>query len=385
MTYHALIVAGGSGQRAGGAKQWWLLNNKPVVLHSIETFMATGVSQIVVVVPKDSTAKAHEILGHLSHIHITGGGNSRSQSVQNGLSFLKTMAKDSDCVLIHDAARPLVKPDQIRAILEALTIHQAAILASPLSDSLKHVKGGLITKTIARDGLWRAQTPQAFRLGDIMKAHDQWPTDQDATDDAMIAEAAGIEVGIVQGDIFAHKITNNDDMLLLNHLATKDNSLFNNVKIGMGFDAHRLGEGLPLMLCGVKIDHESGLIGHSDADVALHALTDAILGACALGDIGDHFPPSDPRFKGMASDIFLIEALRLMSAQGFALGNIDLTIMAERPKIKPHRFVMREKLAELCAIPIENISLKATTTEGMGFTGREEGIAAQAVCLVIRK
>ncbi len=376
--FHAIIVAGGSGSRSGGKKQWMMLAGKPVLDWSVEAFAEAGAGHIVVVVPAEDFDMARARYSTMAKV-VTGGAD-RTGSVGNGLDALMTMADLSDAVMIHDAARPLLKPTQIRLLSEKLESSRAVILALPVTDSLKRGDKGLIVDAPARDNLWRAQTPQAFRLGDIAEAYSTWDGGG-ATDDATIAAAAGIEVTLVEGDPHLHKLTYPSDFALLEAYIQPDKPIMQ-TRIGQGFDAHRWGEGQSVWLCGIEIAHDRALIGHSDADAGLHALTDAVLGAAGLGDIGDHFPPTDPQWKGAPSDLFLKHAADLVAARGGEIVNVDVTLICERPKVKPHREAMRARLSEILAIAIDRVSVKATTTEKMGFTGREEGLAAQAVCAI---
>ncbi|ESQ89614.1 2-C-methyl-D-erythritol 4-phosphate cytidylyltransferase [Asticcacaulis sp. AC460] len=371
MTWHAIIVAGGSGSRSGGKKQWMLLGGKPVLDWSVAAF--AGATQVVVVVPTEDVAQAAERYG--DQLTVVAGGADRAASVVNGLRALEAGA--DDLVLIHDAARPLLKFHHISSLLASLETRRAAILALSVTDSLK-TGAEVVTGAPSREGLWRAQTPQAFRYGDIVAAYEAWPGGA-ATDEATVASAAGIEVALVEGDVRLHKLTYADDFALMEALMDKP---VKQIRIGQGFDAHRWGEGDSVWLCGVKIVHNQALIGHSDADAGLHALTDALLGAAGLGDIGDHFPPTDPQWKGASSDRFLQHAVDLVREKGGSIVNADVTLICERPKIKPHREAMRARLAEILGIEIDRVSVKATTTEGMGFTGRQEGLAAQAVCAI---
>ncbi|MDI7774516.1 bifunctional 2-C-methyl-D-erythritol 4-phosphate cytidylyltransferase/2-C-methyl-D-erythritol 2,4-cyclodiphosphate synthase [Asticcacaulis sp. EMRT-3] len=375
MTFHAIIVAGGSGSRSGGKKQWMPLGGKPVLDWSVTAFAEAG--QIVIVVPPEDVARAEQAYG--ARVQVVAGGGQRADSVVNGLKALT--AADEDLVMIHDAARPLLKASHIGKLLAALEQNRAAILALPVTDTLKKSADGLIIDTPPREDLWRAQTPQAFRYGDILRAYAAWPTGQTATDEAMVAAHSGIVVALVEGDIALHKLTYGEDFALLEALLHASKPL-KQIRIGQGFDAHRWGEGESVWLCGVEIAHSQTLIGHSDADAGLHALTDALLGAAALGDIGDHFPPSDPQWKGASSDLFLRYAAQLIRQKGGAIINIDVTLICEQPKIKPHREAMRARLAAILGLEIQQVSVKATTTEGMGFTGRGEGLAAQAVCMI---
>ncbi len=376
--FHAIIVAGGSGSRSGGKKQWMTLAGKPVLDWSVEAFAEAGAGHIVVVVPAEDfdTARAR----YATVAVVTVGGADRAGSVGNGLDALMTMAELNHVVMIHDAARPLLKPSHIKSLSSKLETSRAAILALPMTDSLKRGQDGVITDAPSRDGLWRAQTPQAFRLGDIAEAYSTWDG-VSATDEATVAAAAGIEVALVEGDPHLHKLTYPSDFALLEAFIQQDKPLMQ-IRIGQGFDAHRWGDGQSVWLCGVEIAHDKALIGHSDADAGLHALTDAILGAAGLGDIGDHFPPTDPQWKGAASDLFLKHAVDLVTTKGGEIVNIDVTLICERPKVKPHREAMRARLSEILGIAIDRVSVKATTTEKMGFTGREEGLAAQAVCAI---
>ncbi|EGF90554.1 2C-methyl-D-erythritol 2,4-cyclodiphosphate synthase [Asticcacaulis biprosthecium C19] len=371
MTWHAIIVAGGSGSRSRGKKQWMPLGGRPVLDWSVSAF--AGAAQIVVVVPADDVVQATQRYGEQATI--VAGGTDRAGSVINGLRALA--ADERDLVLIHDAARPLLKSRHINALLHSLETRRAAILALPITDSLKS-GAEVVTGAPSRDGLWRAQTPQAFRFGDIVRAYEIW-SGGPATDEATVAAAAGIEVALVEGDVRLHKLTYPVDFSLLEALMDKPAK---QIRIGQGFDAHRWGEGDSVWLCGVEIVHTQTLIGHSDADAGLHALTDALLGAAGLGDIGDHFPPTDPQWKGASSDRFLLHAVDLITQRGGSIVNVDVTLICERPRIKPHREAMRARLAEILGIAIDRVSVKATTTEGMGFTGRQEGLAAQAVCAI---
>jgi 2-C-methyl-D-erythritol 4-phosphate cytidylyltransferase/2-C-methyl-D-erythritol 2,4-cyclodiphosphate synthase len=377
MTFHAIIVAGGSGSRSGGKKQWMLLGGRLVLDWSISAFEAAGAVQIVVVVPPEDVKQAQAAYG--GRVWIVAGGAQRADSVINGLKAL--MTDTDDIVMIHDAARPLLKPHHINALLAELETKPAAILALPVTDSLKRGDNNRIVEAPARDNLWRAQTPQAFRLHDILRAYERWPADQIPTDEAMVAAHSGINVTLVEGDIALHKLTYPTDFALLETLISGEKPL-KQIRIGQGFDAHRWGEGQSVWLCGVEIIHDQTLIGHSDADAGLHALTDALLGAAGLGDIGDHFPPTDPQWKGASSDRFLKHAADLLRARGAEIVNVDVTLICERPKIKPHREAMRTRIAEIIGVEVDRVSVKATTTEQMGFTGRGEGLAAQAVCSI---
>lgn len=377
MSFNAIIVAGGSGQRSGGKKQWMPLRGKPVLNWSIEAFTRAGATSIVVVVPRDDLDHATLTLQGLERVRVVPGGTTRALSVQKGLNALHETAAPDDWVLIHDAARPLLTEDLIEALLTRLKTARAAILAVPVTDSLKRAEDSRIIDAPSRNGLWRAQTPQAFRLKDITDAYARWSAEVEATDEAMVAAAAGICVEIVEGAQRLQKLTYPEDFAVLEAFMPAQQ-----MRIGQGFDAHRWGPGESVWLCGVEITHDQTLIGHSDADAGLHALTDALLGAAGLGDIGDHFPPTDPQWKGAPSDLFLRHAIELIRQRGGEIVNVDVTLISERPKIKPHRAAMRQRVADILSLELDRVSIKATTTEKMGFTGREEGLAAQAVCLI---
>ena len=280
--------------------------------------------------------------------------------------------------MIHDAARPFLKAHHIGALVAALDEVEGAILALPVADTLKKSSSDGKVETVPRDGLWRAQTPQAFRYQTLVDAYAAWPGSAPPTDEAVAIEAAGGRVKLVPGDPALMKLTYPEDFDMAEALAGSARL----TRVGQGVDAHRFGPGDGVWLCGIKIADDRTLIGHSDADAGLHAITDAILGAIGEGDIGDHFPPTDPQWKGAPSDIFLKHAADLVRAKGGRLTSVDVTLICERPKIKPHRQAMRERLSEILGLPVDRISVKATTTEGMGYTGREEGLLAQAVAAV---
>ena len=371
MRYAAVIVAAGSGSRMGGEpKQWRPLLGRPVLAWSVEAFQRVGAQTIVLVVAVEEAERARTAFPNAT---VVAGGATRSESVKAGLNAIC----DVEAVLVHDAARPLVALKHIEALLDALNDAEGAVLAEPVTDTLKRADVGLtVAGTVEREGLWRAQTPQAFRLPSLRAAYADAPNA--ATDDATLIERAGGRVKLVPGDPMLMKITHAEDFAMVERLAGAARI----TRVGQGFDAHRFGPGDSVWLCGVEIAHSQSLIGHSDADAGLHALTDAILGAIGEGDIGDHFPPSDPQWKGAASDRFLLHALDLIKSKGGRLINVDVTLICEQPKIKPHREAMRERLAGLLDLPIDRVSVKATTTEGMGFTGRGEGLAAQALASV---
>ncbi|WP_312164243.1 bifunctional 2-C-methyl-D-erythritol 4-phosphate cytidylyltransferase/2-C-methyl-D-erythritol 2,4-cyclodiphosphate synthase [Phenylobacterium sp.] len=378
MVFSAVIVAAGSSTRAGpGApKPWRSLGGRPILLWSIEAFAAAGARQIVVVVADGWVDEAADLLRPFDSVSVVRGGSTRADSVQAGLKAL-TGAADAP-VLVHDAARPLLTRDHVETLLAALAAADGAVPALPMADTLKRGADGVISETAPRDGLWRAQTPQAFRLATLLDAYAAWPADAEPTDDAAVVEKAGGRVVMTPGDPRLMKLTYPEDFAMAEQLAGGARI----TRIGQGIDAHRWGPGDAVWLCGVRIDHDQTLIGHSDADAGLHALTDAILGAIGEGDIGEHFPPSDPQWKGAASDRFLQHAVDILAGKGGRIINADVTLVCERPKIRPHRGAMRQRLAELLGVPIDRVSVKATTTEGMGFTGRQEGLLAQAIVSV---
>lgn len=377
MSFSAVVVAAGAGLRAGPGepKAWRTLGGRPLVRWSVEGLLAAGAREVVVVVAHDRVAQVDEALTGLQNWRAVTGGKTRAESVQAGLAAVT--ASRNQPVLIHDAARPFVTQEHVGRLLAALDVAEGAIPTLPVPDTLKRGEG-LVDETVSRDGLWRAQTPQAFRLGRLKAAYRSWPTGEEPTDDASVMERAGGAVAMVPGDPLLMKLTYPQDFLLAEQLAAGRRI----VRTGHGIDAHRFGPGDVVWLCGVRIQHDLGLIGHSDADCGLHALTDAVLGAIADGDIGEHFPPTDPRWKGASSDQFLIHAVKRVGAVGGRILNADVTLVCERPKIRPHRHAMRERIAELLGLPVGRVSVKATTTEGMGFTGREEGLMAQAVVSV---
>ena len=379
MRFSGVIVAAGSGTRAGpgGAKQWRPLAGKPVARWTAEAFLAAGSSDLVVVIGAGQEAEAAEAFAGLASVRLATGGAARSDSVKAGLAALT--GPDDELVLIHDAARPLLRVEHIRRLVEALETAPAGILALPLADTLKRGdETARIVETPSRAGLWRAQTPQGFRLGAIRAAYAAWPPGEEPTDEAIVVERAGGEVALVPGDPALAKLTYPEDFAMAEQLAGAART----TRVGQGLDAHRFGPGDAVWLCGIRIAHSHALVGHSDADAGLHAITDAVLGAIGEGDIGDHFPPTDPKWRGAASDQFLLHAAELVARRGGRILNVDVTLVCERPKIKPHRAAMRARLAEILGLDLAAVSVKATTTEGMGFAGREEGLLAQAVATV---
>lgn len=370
-----ILLAGGQGSRAGFAvpKQLATLGGKPVLRWNLDAFAAHPAIGGGVLVANDDVMAA---LGALPEGWISvDPGAERQQSVANALTVLADW-DDAVVVLVHDAARPGVTAKVIDRLLTALDVAEAAIPTLPVPDTLVEQSGSVAGDVVDRGALARVQTPQAFHLGTLRRAHAQ-AVDATATDDAQLVRRLGVAVATVPGDARLHKLTYAEDMAILNGLLGIEK--MTRTAVGMGYDVHRLVADKPLWIGGIEIAHSHGLEGHSDADVGLHALTDAILGALADGDIGDHFPPSDPQWRGAASHRFLEFAASRVAERSGRIDHIDLTIIAEAPKIGPHRGAMRARIAEILAIPLDRVSVKATTTERLGFTGRREGIAAQAV------
>ena len=380
----ALIVAAGRGARAGagGPKQYRPLGEETVIAHTLRAFLAhPAVDAVRVVIHRDDHDLYRDavapIAGDPKLLPPVEGGAERQDSVRLGLDSLVEATPKK--VLIHDAARPFVDQAVIARVCDALDVHQGAIAALPVFDTIKKADGGdapCIDATVPRDRLWRAQTPQGFHFDKIVAAHAAAAGGQ-FTDDAAVAEAAGLSVQLTQGSPDNMKITQADDFGMAEILLGRRTMTFE-FRSGQGFDVHQFEQGSKVTLCGVDISHDKKLKGHSDADVGMHALTDALLGAIGAGDIGDHFPPSDPQWKGAASDIFLRKAAELIADRHGAIANCDVTLICEEPRIGPHRDAMRAALAEILQIDIDRISVKATTTEKLGFTGRGEGIAAMA-------
>ena len=374
MTFSGIIVAAGSGSRAGGDKQWRTLCGKPVLRWSAEALLNAGADELIVVVAPDALDRVADLLSDLPRWRAVAGGDARADSVRAGLAAL-TCAPDQP-VLIHDAARPLLDRAVIERLLSALETADGALPVLPVADSLRRGEAQVMTDVVERDGLWRAQTPQAFRRRVIEAAYAAWTDVAAPADEAVVVQRNGGKVALVQGDPRLLKLTYPEDFAMAEALLPRQ------TRIGSGYDVHRWGPGGSVWLCGIEVPHDQTLIGHSDADAGLHALTDAILGAIAAGDIGDHFPPTDPKWKGASSDQFLIHAAELVAQRGGRIVNVDVTLICERPKVKPHRQAMRDRIAALLDLPLDAVSVKATTTEGLGFTGRGEGLAAQAVATV---
>ncbi len=373
-TCAALIVAAGRGQRFGGSgpKQYAPLKGEPLLRRTLRAFAEhSEISSILVAIHPDDEDLFTEAAQGMNAAFVHGGAT-RQESVLKGLEALAGDAPD--LVLIHDGARPMVGAATISAVISALVNNDGALPVVPIVDTLKKIDGDIVGKTVPRDQLVRAQTPQGFRFAPILDAHRKF-AGESFTDDAAILEHAGHQVLTVAGDDANVKVTTMEDLARLE-------SALSETRIGQGFDVHKFGPGDFVTLCGVKVPHDFGLEGHSDADVALHAATDAILGAIGAGDIGQHFPPSDEKWRGAPSDKFIKHAYDLLRAQGGRLVNLDITIICERPKVGPHRDAMVQSIASILDIDASRISVKATTTEGLGFTGRREGIAAQAVAMV---
>lgn len=370
--FAAIIVAAGKGLRAGQAipKQFARWRGKPLVRHSAEALTAAGAAPLVVAIPGGFAEHARDALEGLPGLRLVTGGATRQGSVR---AALETLPDDTAAVLIHDAARPIVPLSVVERLLEALRTHPGAIPVLPVVDSLAVAGGDLMTGSADREALRRVQTPQAFRFADIRAAHRAWADEPTAGDDAQVARAAKLQVALVEGDEQMRKLTFAEDFMT--SPATP--------RIGIGYDVHRLAKGEELWLCGVRVEYDRGLSGHSDADVVLHAVVDAVLGACGHGDIGQHFPPSDPQWRGAPSSRFVEHAVRLAREAGYAVGNVDVTLICEAPKVGPYRAAMRNKLSALLGVEIDAVNVKATTTEKLGFTGRGEGIASEAVAMLI--
>ena len=373
-SFAAIVVAAGQGLRAGQPvpKQFANWRGKPVVRHSVEALLASGAGPVVVAIPEGADELAARALAGLGGVRSIPGGETRQESVALALDALA--GADPALVLIHDAARPDLPREVVDRLLASLRDHPGAIPVLPVIDSMVRAEGALMGDAAERESLRRVQTPQAFRFPAILAAHRDWQGAPSAGDDAQVLHAAGGAVALVEGDERLKKLTFAEDFVPSGPA----------IRVGMGYDVHRLASGRELWLGGVPIPHDKGLAGHSDADVALHALVDAILGALGEGDIGTHFPPSDARWKGAASSRFVQHAAELARAGGYWVAHADLTIICEAPRIGPHREAMRARVAELLGVASAAISIKATTTEGLGFTGRGEGIAAQAVATLQR-
>jgi 2-C-methyl-D-erythritol 4-phosphate cytidylyltransferase / 2-C-methyl-D-erythritol 2,4-cyclodiphosphate synthase len=377
---YAILLAAGRGSRFGGAvpKQYHMLAGRPLLRHAAEALQRGGgiAGTLAAIRPEDRSLydQATEGLALLAPVP---GGTERQDSVAAALESLAPL--EPDAVLVHDGARPLLEPEVTARVIAALSEWDGAIAALPVSDTVKRADNdGAIADTLDRSGLWRAQTPQGFRFGPFLKAHRGY-RGAALSDDAAIAERAGLKVRLVMGSEQNLKVTTEEDLARAERLLL---ARYGDLRTGSGFDVHRFGPGDHVMLCGVRVPHDRGLVGHSDADVGLHALTDAVLGAIAAGDIGQHFPPGDPRWRGAESAQFLRHAVELVRARGGILRHLDVTLICEAPRVGPHRLAMAERVAAIAGLEAGRVGVKATTTEGLGFAGRGEGIAAQAVATV---
>lgn len=378
MQIAAILVAAGTGVRFGGEipKQFMRLGDRPVIAWAA----AAVLPYVTFLQPVGEIGLIGPALRNIPHLPVVAGGATRQASVLAGLEALARHAPDfvPDFVLVHDAARPFAPAAMIEALIARLAYADAVIPALPVADTLKRGQAGLVAGTVSRDGLWRVQTPQAFRFQTLLDLH-RASEGADATDDAWLFERAGLGVALVTGSEDNLKITYPADFARMERLLMTQRL----PHMGTGYDVHVLGPNRKLMLCGVEVPHELGLTGHSDADVGIHALCDAIYGALAEGDIGRHFPPSENTWKDADSARFLRHAAERVRARDGVIVNVDVTLICERPKITPHAERMRARLAELLEIPVARVSVKATTTERLGFTGRGEGIAAQAAAVVM--
>ncbi len=375
-----VLLAAGRGERAGGGepKQYRKLGGQSVLARALGSLAAHDrMGPFLLVVAPGEESRARAVLGEATDgVRIVTGGATRRESVAAAVAALSG-GEPPRHVVVHDSARPFVPRDALDRIVAALDSGAAGVIpVLPVADTLARRQDGAV---VPRDGLMRVQTPQGFRLDLLREAHERWGAEQEATDDAQMVRALGHEIAMVEGDVRMEKITTASDFARLAAL----NGLQPEPRTGTGYDVHRLEPGRPLWLCGIEVPHDHGLSGHSDADVAIHALVDALLGAIGDGDIGFHFPPSDARWRGAPSARFLEFARDRIAEHGGRIAHVDLTIICEAPRIGPHRDAMRQRLAELLAIDIARVSVKATTTEGLGFPGRREGIAAQAAATVL--
>jgi 2-C-methyl-D-erythritol 4-phosphate cytidylyltransferase/2-C-methyl-D-erythritol 2,4-cyclodiphosphate synthase len=381
MTTAALIVAAGKGSRAGDGppKQYRPIGGQPVIRRTVTAFLHhPAIDRVLVCIRPEDDALFRAAVGPLAadpRLRVVPGGAERAETVRLGLEALAADPSPPARVLIHDAARPFVSARVISAVCAALDDAPGACASIPIVDTLRRADGDACGALIPREGAWRAQTPQGFRLPEILAAHRACD-DPSAPDDAEVARRAGLRVLLVESEADNFKITRPGDFARAERLLESEGRM--ETRIGTGFDVHAFGPGDHVWLCGVPVPHDRGFIAHSDGDVGLHALTDAVLGALALGDIGRWFPPSDPQWKGARSDRFLRHALDLAAERGFSVVNLDVTLICERPKIGPHADAMRAEIARIAGCDVDRVSVKATTTERLGFTGRAEGIAAQA-------
>ena len=376
---YVLVVAAGRGSRFGGAlpKQYLSLNGVSLLRHAVAAFAEQPrVADVLVAIRPEDRELFDRAVAGLNVMAPVAGGPTRQDSVRLGLEALASCRPER--VLIHDGARPFPDSALIDRVITGLDRASAAIPCLPICDTIKRAGDGVIRETVDRSALWRAQTPQGFHFDAILAAHRAAAGCQ-LTDDAAVAEAAGLAPVLVAGSEDNLKVTTAEDLAIAERLIAVRQG---DVRVGQGFDVHAFAPGDQVRICGIEIPHDASLAGHSDADVGLHALTDAVLGAIGAGDIGMHFPPSDPRWHGAASDQFLRHAAALVRARGGAIAAVDVTIICERPKIGPHRAAMVERVAAILGIAGARVSIKATTTDKLGFTGRGEGIAAQAVATV---
>lgn len=373
----ALLVAAGSGSRAGGPapKQYRRLAGKPLLVHAIEGLERAGIGDVRVVIGAGQEALYREAVGDRPLPSPVAGGAERQDSVRSGLEAIAA-GGGADSVFIHDAARPFLPAAVVARLREGLAKAEGAVPVLAVVDTLARA-GAELGEPVSRDGLVRVQTPQAFRFDEILAAHRRWSGGL-ATDDAQVARAAGLRVAAVAGDEALEKITHESDFARAEaRLAAAMTS-----RTGLGFDVHAFAPGEALWLGGIRIPHERGLKGHSDADVLLHAITDALMGAIGAGDIGDHFPPGDPQWRGAASSLFVEHARAMIEARGGIIDHVDATLICESPRLAPHREAIRARVADLLRLPPSRVSVKATTTERLGFAGRGEGMAAQAIATV---
>ncbi len=381
--FSVIIAAGGTGERLSTdiPKQYMTMGGKAILRRTLDIFVSMkGMQDICVVINKDHHDLYKQAVEGLDNVRFCIGGNTRQESVLNGLNALSHLTAD-DLVLIHDAARPFVKKSEINSLRDSLYHHKAASLAVPIVDTLRYGDDNdIAAQNVNRDNMWAMQTPQGFHYGVLRNAHDNCDQDQIYTDDTALVSATGIDVKLVHGGKQNFKITTQEDLHMAQHLLSTE------MRTGMGYDVHAFDDEAKdvktITLCGVDIEHDRKLKGHSDADVGLHALTDAILGAIGEGDIGLHFPPSNMDFKNMDSAVFLEHAMTLLGEKHGKLMNADITLICERPKIGQYREQIVERVSDLLSLSTDRVNIKATTSEKLGFTGREEGIAAQAVVSV---
>jgi 2-C-methyl-D-erythritol 4-phosphate cytidylyltransferase / 2-C-methyl-D-erythritol 2,4-cyclodiphosphate synthase len=379
----ALIVAAGRGERAGEGmpKQYRTVAGKPLVRWSVEAMRASpDIGRIVVVIGAEDQQPFRAAVAGVDGLEWTTGAETRTGSVARGLEALAHGVPPA-AILIHDAARPGLDTQTISRLCAALASAAAVAPALRVADALKQADGdGVVQTDVSRTGLWRVQTPQAFHFAPLLAAYRALPPAAAFDDDLAIARAAGLKTQLVEGSARLMKVTIPEDFAQVERMLTPGALV---PCVGTGFDAHRFGPGDHVTLCGVRIAHDKGLVGHSDADAAWHALTDAILGALGEGDIGDHFPPTDPQWRGADSEVFLRHAVDLVARAGGRLAHVDVTLICERPRVKPHREAMRLRTAQVTGLSLNRVSVKATTTERLGFLGREEGLAAQAAATVL--